>query len=147
MSCCRDKNILPVKFLDAESQLPTRVNSGDAGLDLYSTEEVCISPGMIASVSTGISVAIPEGCVGLVWPRSGLAAKNGIDVMAGVIDYGYTGPLRVILVNHGDQNVVLPAGSKVAQLIIQKVFYVTPVQVENLEETTRGQSGFGSSGV
>jgi dUTP pyrophosphatase len=147
MSCCREKTSLPVKFLDSKAQLPSRAHSTDAGLDLYSAEEIILNPGKRQGVSTGVAVAIPDGCVGLVWPRSGLAVNYGLDVMAGVIDQTYRGDLKVVLINHGDTPVMLPPGSKIAQLIIQKVFYTMPVQVDSLDETARGNSGFGSTGV
>lgn len=139
---------LPVKRLTATSTLPSKANLFDAGLDLYSDEKdpVTLAPGQRRLFSTGISVAIPKGFVGLIWPRSGHAVKTGLDTMAGVIDSPYRGEVKVLLINHSQDHQVYRHGDKIAQLIIQQAPDFTPVETENLDETSRGERGFGSSG-
>lgn len=139
---------LPVKRLTATSTLPSKANLFDAGLDLYSDEKdpVTLAPGERKLFSTGISVAIPKGFVGLIWPRSGHAVKTGLDTMAGVIDSPYRGEVKVLLINHSQDHQVYRHGDKIAQLIIQQAPDFTPVVTENLDETSRGERGFGSSG-
>lgn len=139
---------LPVKRLTATSTLPSKANLFDAGLDLYSDEKdpVTLAPGERRLFSTGISVAIPKGFVGLIWPRSGHAVKTGLDTMAGVIDSPYRGEVKVLLINHSQDHQVYRHGDKIAQLIIQQAPDFTPVETENLDETSRGENGFGSSG-
>jgi dUTP pyrophosphatase len=131
------------------ARLPTRAHDGDAGLDLYAAEAARIEPGERASVGTGIAVAIPEGHAGLVLPRSGLAARHGITLpnAPGLIDSGYRGELRVLLLNadRSEAFEVAP-GDRIAQLVVTPVAPTDPVEVEALDETTRGLAGFGSSG-
>jgi len=139
---------LPVKRLTDTARLPTRAHPGDAGLDLYADESVIVCASFRLLVSTGISVAIPSGYVGLIWPRSGLAAKHGISVDAGVIDAGYRGPVKVLVTNASkDQSYGIRRGDKIAQLIIQPVSLLDPVEVDALNETERDAGGFGSSGL
>ncbi|HSS18753.1 MAG TPA: dUTP diphosphatase [Pyrinomonadaceae bacterium] len=137
---------LSFKRLDARAMLPTRGSLSSAGLDLYSIEDVEIPPKQRALVSTGLAVAIPEGYYGRVAPRSGLAVKNGLDVLAGVIDADYRGELRCALYNTGDEPIHLPAQSKICQLLIEKIITPTPVWAEEISETDRGEGGFGSTG-
>lgn len=139
---------LPVKRLSPTSTLPSKANLFDAGLDLYSDEKevVTLAPGERRLFSTGISVAIPKGFVGLIWPRSGHAVKTGLDTMAGVIDSPYRGEIKVLLINHSGDHQIYRHGDKIAQLIIQQAPDFTPVETENLDETSRGNNGFGSSG-
>lgn len=98
-------------------------------------------------ISTGVSFAIPKGYVGLIWPRSGLALKKGVDVLAGVIDSGYRGEIGVVLLNTGYDDVVIREGEKVAQILIQPVESVGILEVESLDESVRGEKNFGSSGL
>lgn len=127
---------LPVKRLTKTAVLPTRAHPGDAGLDLYADESVIVCASCRALVSTGIAIAIPPGYVGLIWPRSGLAAQFGISVDAGVIDAGYRGPVKVLITNASeDQNYE-----------IQPVALMEPVEVDALNETERDAGGFGSTG-
>ncbi len=105
-----------------------------------------IQPGGVASVGTGLRVAIPAGHVGLVWPRSGLALRNGIDTLAGVIGSDYRGEVRVVLVNHGGMPFEIQAGDRVAQLLVQPVVRADFLRVENLPPTGRNEGGFGSTG-
>lgn len=142
------KNMEPLKFkkLDPKAILPARGSAAAAGLDLYSIEVVSLLPRERKLVRTGLAVAIPEGHYGRVAPRSGLATKNGIDVLAGVIDADYRGEIQCLLHNTGDETVELPAQSKVCQLIIEKIITPAPVWTEELPDTVRGDAGFGSTG-
>ena len=137
---------LGFKRLDPRATLPARGSALSAGLDICSIEEVEIEPHQRALVSTGLAVAIPEGYYGRVAPRSGLATKNGLDVLAGVIDADYRGEIRCLLHNTGDESIKLPAQSKICQLIIEKIITPTPVWVDQISETDRGSGGFGSTG-
>jgi dUTP pyrophosphatase len=140
---------LAFKRLSDAATIPTRAHEGDAGLDLYAAESARIGPGERASVGTGIAVAIPAGHAGLVVPRSGLAVRHGISVVnaPGLIDSGYRGELRVLLLNTdaGDAFDVSP-GDRIAQLVITPVASPDLIEVEELDETVRGAGGFGSSG-
>jgi dUTP pyrophosphatase len=142
------KNAEPLKFkaLDSRATLPTRGSAAAAGLDLYSIEGVNLPAGERKLVRTGLAVAIPDGFYGRIAPRSGLAAKNGIDVLAGVIDADYRGEIQCLLHNTGRETVELPAQTKVCQLIIEKIITPHPVLVDDLTNTTRGSGGFGSTG-
>ena len=115
-------------------------------MDLYATEQKWDDYGNFV-FHTGLAMEIPEGYVGLIWPRSGLAVKNGIDVFAGVIDSGYRGEIKVCLYNSSDWNVDFKAGERIAQIIIQKLEYVEMLEVEHLQDSSRGEGGFGSSGA
>jgi dUTP pyrophosphatase len=141
---------LEVRRLREEAVLPERAYPGDAGLDLVACERLVIEPGERAVVGTGIAVAIPEGHAGLVVPRSGLAARHGIGIVnaPGLVDSGYRGELRVVLVNtdRADSFTVEP-GMRIAQLVLVPVSVAEPVEVDILPETSRGMAGFGSSGT
>ena len=139
---------LPVKRLTETAKLPDKANLFDGGLDLYCDEKevVTLAPGERKLFSTGISVAIPRGFVGLIWPRSGHAVKKGLDTMAGVIDAPYRGEVKVLLINHSDEHQVYSPGDKIAQLLISLSPDFTAIEVEDLDETSRGDKGFGSSG-
>ena len=139
---------LPVKLLTPTAKLPDKANAFDAGLDLYNDEQetITIAPGQRRLISTGIAVSIPKGFVGLIWPRSGHAVKKGIDTMAGVIDSPYRGEVKVLLVNESSEYQTFNYGDKIAQMLLQYSPDFTPVAVENLNETSRGENGFGSSG-
>jgi dUTP pyrophosphatase len=140
---------LHVARLHEDARVPSRAHGGDAGLDLYAAEAASIGPGERTSVGTGIAVAIPEGHAGLILPRSGLAARHGITIpnAPGLIDSGYRGELRVLLLNAdpGEAFEVKP-GDRVAQLVVTPFADAEPVVVAALEETARGLAGFGSSG-
>jgi dUTP pyrophosphatase len=140
---------LRVARLHQDARLPARTHPGDAGLDLYAAEQASIAAGERASVGTGIAVAIPEGHAGLVLPRSGLAARHGITLpnAPGLIDAGYRGELRVLLLNTDPSgSFEVAPGDRIAQLVVTPVAEAVPVEVEALEETARGLAGFGSSG-
>ena len=144
------KNItLYVKQLTTESVVPTYAHEDDAGMDLRSSEDVILPAGGRGLVGTGIAMALPQGYVGLVHPRSGLAAKNGVTVLnaPGTIDEGYRGEVKVILLNTSDEAFVITPGDRIAQLIIQKVEHPRVIVMEDLGDTTRGEGGFGSTGV
>ena len=135
--------------LSAVAKAPTRAHEGDAGLDLYAAEDAFIAPGARASVGTGIAVAIPAGHAGLVLPRSGTAFRNGIALVnaPGLIDAGYRGELRVLLLNTDQREAFsVDVGDRIAQLVITPVALLEPVEVASLDETARGVGGFGSSG-
>jgi dUTP pyrophosphatase len=138
--------LLSFKQLDSRAKLPSRGTAFSAGLDIYSIAEVRIEPKQRCLARTGLSVAIPAGFYGRVAPRSGLAVKNGLDVLAGVIDSDYRGELCCALYNSGDETIVLPAESKICQLIIEKIITPTPVWADDLDVTSRGEGGFGSTG-
>jgi dUTP pyrophosphatase len=140
---------LRVARLHQDARLPARTHPGDAGLDLYAAEPASIAAGERASVGTGIAVAIPEGHAGLVLPRSGLAARHGITLpnAPGLIDAGFRGELRVLLLNTDPSgSFEVAPGDRIAQLVVTPVAEAVPVEVEALEETARGLAGFGSSG-
>jgi len=139
---------LRFKRLDDDATLPTRAHDNDAGLDLYAAEAAEIAPGERASVGTGLAVAIPSGHGGLVLPRSGLALKHGIALVnaPGLIDPGYRGEVRVLLLNTDrEASFRIATGDRIAQLLLVLVAGATPVAVERLDETSRGSGGFGSS--
>jgi dUTP pyrophosphatase len=140
-------SVLKYKKLDSRATTPTKANKSDAGYDLYSLEESFIRPGERFVVSTGIALEMPrENMVGLIWPRSGLSVKFGIDVLAGVIDSGYTGEIKVCLLNTSkDRAIFLEAGTKIAQIIFQEYLTFDFQEVESLSSTERGEKGFGSS--
>jgi dUTP pyrophosphatase len=137
---------LSFKRLDPRATLPSRGSSQSAGLDICSIEDVAIEPRHRVLVSTGLAVAIPEGYYGRVAPRSGLATKNGLDVLAGVIDADYRGEIRCLLYNTGDEAIQLPAESKICQLIIEKIITPRAVWADEISKTDRGSGGFGSTG-
>jgi dUTP pyrophosphatase len=140
---------VPVTRLRDDAVLPTRAYPGDAGLDLVACERHELAPGERALVGTGIAVAIPDGHAGLVTPRSGLAAKNGITIVntPGLVDSGYRGELRVILHNTDRrETVVIEPGMRIAQLVVVAVPGAALREVDELPESDRGSSGFGSSG-
>ena len=127
-------------------QGPTRSNDADAGNDLRANKATMLSPGERQLIGTGITVAIPLGFYGLIAPRSGLAVKNGIDVLGGIVDSGYSGEIMVCLINHGQTMFRVQPGDRIAQLIIQPCASVEWEQVSVLPETKRGAAGFGSTG-
>jgi dUTP pyrophosphatase len=140
---------LPVAKLKEEAQLPTRAHEGDAGLDLYACEAAHIGPGERWSVGTGIAVEIPAGHAGLVLPRSGLAREHGISLVnsPGLIDAGYRGEVRVLLLNNDPAETFRVApGDRIAQLVLTPVALADPAPAAALSESTRGDGGFGSSG-
>jgi dUTP pyrophosphatase len=138
--------LLSFKRLDPRAILPSRGSSLSAGLDICSIEDVTIEPKQRSLVPTGLAVAIPEGYYGRVAPRSGLATKKGLDVLAGVIDADYRGEIHCLLYNTGDEAINLPAASKICQLIIENIIAPAAVWADEIGETDRGSGGFGSTG-
>ena len=143
------KIALPFTRLDKSIPPPSRAHADDAGWDLRTTVDVVLGPGERVLVPTGLAVAIPVGQVGKVCPRSGLAHRHGVTVLnaPGIVDVGYTGEVRVNLINLGGEPVVLAAGDRVAQLLVEPVAVVVPCEVEHLRDTERGTGGHGSTGV
>jgi dUTP pyrophosphatase len=135
-----------VKKINPEAKLPVYNHPGDAGLDLFSCQTLIIGPGETAAVPTGLELAIPFGYAGLVWDKSGLALQ-GIHRLAGVVDAGYRGEVKIVLTNLSQKPFVITSGMKIAQLLIQPVEIPEPVEVEALDETRRGEAGFGSTGL
>lgn len=135
--------------IDAGLPLPVYAKPGDAGLDLRASETARIAPGERRLVPTGLAVAIPEGHAGFVLPRSGLAMQKGVTVLnsPGLIDSGYRGELKVLLINHGAEAVAIERGERIAQLVIQPVVDARLVEVEQLPDSARGEGGFGSTGA
>jgi dUTP pyrophosphatase len=140
---------LRYRRLKVAARPPTQAHDGDAGYDLHAAEAATIEPGQRASIGTGIAVAIPEGQAGLVIPRSGLAARHGISVVnaPGLIDSGYRGELRVLLLNTDrDEPFTVEPGDRIAQLVLVRVETEELEEVAELDETARGVGGFGSTG-
>jgi dUTP pyrophosphatase len=140
---------LEVQRLDPTLPLPSYAHDGDAGLDLVSSEDLRLEPGARAAVPTGVIVAVPDGWVGLVHPRSGLARRHGLTVAnaPGTIDAGYRGELQVLLINLGSAVVDIHRGDRIAQLLLQPVGRARVVEVEGFSATPRGSGGFGSTGI
>lgn len=138
---------LKIKRLDKELELPNFAHEHDAAMDLRASHDEILQPGEKKIVKTGIQMAIPKGYAGLIWDRSGLAAKNSIHTMAGVIDAGYRGELGVVMINLGKENFQVEKGMRIAQLIIHPILNMKVTEVENLDETSRGEGGFGSTGL
>jgi dUTP diphosphatase len=139
---------LAFRKLREDAIVPTRAYDGDAGLDLAACERAVIGPGERAMVGTGLAVAIPEGHAGFVQPRSGLASRHGITIVntPGLVDSGYRGELRIILLNtDAREEFVVEPGMRIAQLVVVPVVSAEPVEVEELPESERGVRGFGSS--
>lgn len=135
--------------LTAAASVPTRATSGDAGLDLYASESARLEPGERVSLGTGVAVEIPGGHAGLVLPRSGWAARHGIALVnaPGLIDSGYRGEVRVLLLNTDrDEPFEIAGGDRIAQLLVVPFAALEPVAAETLGESERGEGGFGSTG-
>ena len=138
---------LQVKKLHPEAKIPSFAHDDDAGMDLFSVEEIVVQPGQRVQIATGIALAIPEGYVGLVWDKSGISHKTGLKTLGGVIDAGYRGEIFVGLVNTGTEGHHFFVGDKVAQLLLQKVEHPDIIEVALLGETSRGTGAFGSTGA
>jgi dUTP pyrophosphatase len=137
---------LPIKKLAEQAVIPTMSNTSDAGYDLYSIEDRYIGPHQRALIKTGIAMAIPDGFVGLIWPRSGLSVKHGVDVFAGVVDAGYRGEVGVCLFNSSELQLEIKQGDRIAQILFQPVSHFQLIESEDLSFTKRGDGGFGSTG-
>lgn len=142
--------IVAVKFGEHDLELPKRATDGSAGMDLQSAEKrtVVIQPGCRLIIPTGFGYSIPKDYVGLVWPRSGMAVKHGIDVLAGCIDSDYRGEVMVVLQNHGALPFTVNYGDRVAQLLMMPCFTINAkLQLDFFDQTDRGAGGFGSTGA
>lgn len=133
----------------ADVPLPKYAHKGDAGMDLYSAEDLVLKPGERKLVSAGIKIAVPEGYEAQVRPKSGLTLNHGITILntPGTIDSGYRGEVKCILVNHGQEDFKIEKGSKIAQMVINKIETAEIEEVSELDETKRGEGGFGSTGL
>ncbi len=141
---------IAVVRLDDGLPLPSYAHPGDAGADLHTTVDIDLAPGERALVPTGISMALPDGYVALVHPRSGLAARHGLSIVntPGTIDAGYRGEVKVLLINHDPvESVTLRRGDRIAQLVVQRFERARFVEVEVLPESIRGAGGYGSTGT
>jgi len=138
--------ILKIKKLNPKAIIPKRGHKGDAGMDFHSLEEHTIEPGKRKMFGTGIAMEVPEGYAILVWEKSGLASKHGIKTMAGVGDCHYRGEYKVILLNTSNKAYTVKKGDKIAQFLVQRVEYPKIQEVSELSKTSRGESGFGSTG-
>ncbi|MGL5810275.1 MAG: dUTP diphosphatase [Nocardioides sp.] len=135
--------------LDPDLPLPSYAHPGDAGADLRSTIDITLGPGERALVPTGIAIAVPEGWVALIHPRSGLAARHGLSIVnsPGTVDAGYRGEIRVLLINHDDHApLTLRRGDRIAQLVFQRFDRAVFREVASLPESARGSGGYGSTG-
>ncbi|ATD70704.1 MULTISPECIES: dUTP diphosphatase [Gordonia] len=140
---------IAVRRLDPDLPLPTRAHPGDAGVDLCSAIDLELPAGRRQLVGTGIAIALPFGTVGLIHPRSGLAARAGLSIVntPGTVDAGYRGEIKVCLINlDPEQSITISRGDRIAQLIVQRVELPDFVEVEELDDTSRGDGGYGSSG-
>lgn len=137
---------LLVKKLRPDAELPTRGSEGAAGYDLYAIESGTILANKRAMVGTGLAMTIPDGCYGRIAPRSGLAVKHSIGILAGVADRDYTAEYKVVMFNHGESEYVYKKGDRIAQLVIERISTPTVVEVVDLYESARGEGGFGSTG-
>ena len=136
---------LKVKRIHSLAILPCYGHPGDAGLDLFSCVDMSLQPGDAQPVPTGIQVAIPDGYVGLIWDKSGISLSR-IHRLAGVVDSGYRGEIKVVLINLGTEVFAISQGMKIAQMLIQPVQSVTVIESQDLAESERGEGGFGSTG-
>lgn len=143
----RTLEVLKVKKLSDRAQLPKKGSAFAAGFDLCSAADMIVEAGGKAMVPTDLSIVVPSGTYGRVAPRSGLAVKNFIDVGAGVIDEDYRGPVNVVLFNFSKVDFVIKQGDRIAQLVLEKIALAEVVECEDLDETIRGEGGFGSTGV
>ena len=138
---------LQIKKLHPDAKLPSFAHTTDAGMDLFTVEAFTLQPGERKSVPTGIAAAVPDGYVGLIWDKSGIAHKRGIKSLGGVVDAGYTGEIFAGAVNTDTEPQSFVVGDKIAQLLIQKVEHPELVEVTELDDTTRGEGRFGSTGA
>jgi dUTP pyrophosphatase len=137
---------LKVKRIHPDAKIPVFGHPGDAGMDLFAVVDRDLGPGQVFAVPTGIQVAIPAGFVGLIWDKSGISLK-GVHRLAGVVDAGYRGEVQVVMINLGSELFPIKKGMKIAQMLIQPVAAVAVIDSDNLDDTSRGEGGFGSTGL
>jgi dUTP pyrophosphatase len=138
-----------VEVLITADRVPTYAHAGDAGADLHAAESLVLAPGQRATVATGVAIALPDGYVGFVVPRSGLAFKHGITIVnaPGTVDAGYRGEIKVALLNtDSNESYAIEAGDRIAQLVVMPVSRARFIEVERLPGSQRGEGGFGSTG-
>jgi len=140
---------LLVRKLVPDAVMPGYAHEGDSGMDLYSVEDTVIKASQVKTVKTGLAIAMPKGFEAQVRPKSGLAAKFGITVLntPGTVDSGYRGEIMVIMANHGMEDYRVEKGKKIAQMVIAKVEQAEVEETQELDETTRNEGGFGSTGL
>lgn len=140
---------LYVEIIDNNAKLPSYAHEGDAGMDLYSIDEVVILPGERVLVHTGIKIQLPPNTEAQIRPRSGLALRSGITLLntPGTIDEGYRGEIGIIVINHGTEEFKVLKGMKIAQMVIKPVLKVEIEQADELGHSERGEGGFGSTGI
>lgn len=138
---------IKIKKLHENATVPSYANEHDAGMDFHSNETIILQPNERKLVSTGIAMTIPAGYVGLIWDKSGIATKHGIKTMAGVIDAGYRGEIKILVYNLSNESYTIESGKKIAQMLIQPVEQRNIDLVDNLGDTNRGEGGFGSTGL
>jgi dUTP pyrophosphatase len=137
---------LKIRRIHPEAKLPSYGHKGDAGLDLFSCADYVLGAGEVKAIQTGIKVAIPRGYVGLIWDKSGISLK-GVHKLAGVVDAGYRGEVQVVMINLGNTPYEIKKGMKIAQMLIQPISEVEVIEAEDLDDTLRGEDGFGSTGL
>ncbi|MBR9683008.1 dUTP diphosphatase [Candidatus Woesearchaeota archaeon] len=141
--------VIKIKRLNKDAVMPSYAKYGDAGMDVCALEEAVLKPGEIKLISTGLAFEIPYGTELQIRPRSGLALKKGISIVnsPGTLDYGYRGELKIILINHGQEDFEVKKEDRIAQVVLNRVEIVKVEEVDELSETERGEGGFGSTGV
>lgn len=141
--------MIKIKRLKENAIIPQYAHVNDAGMDLFSTDNAIVIPGEIKLIHTGIAIELPDDVEAQIRPRSGLALKNGITVLnsPGTIDAGYRGEIGIIIINHGKESFEINVGTKIAQMVITPIIHATIQEVVELEESDRGNSGFGSTGI
>ncbi len=137
--------LLKVKKIHEDAKLPVYGHKGDAGMDLFACVQMALPPLQPVPVPTGIQIAVPENHVGLIWDKSGISLQ-GVHRLAGVVDSGYRGEVKIVLINLSREEIVIEKGMKIAQMLIQPVSTVTVKETDNLDKTVRGENGFGSTG-
>jgi dUTP pyrophosphatase len=142
-----EKIKIKIKKLHPDAILPHYAHEGDAGLDLYAVEDVILWPAERVAVPTGLAIELPQGYVSLIWDKSGLALKEGITTIGGVIEHTYRGEYKVIILNTTSQYYYVKKGEKIAQLLIQPIMTAEIEEVQELSQTNRGAGGFGSTGL
>lgn len=146
-----NENTIQVKItkIDESAKLPQYAHDGDAGMDLFSIEEIIIGPSETALIHTGIKIELPKNTEAQIRPRSGLALKHAITVLnaPGTIDEGYRGEIGIILINHSNTHFKVEKAMKIAQMVIKPIFKVKLIEVEELSESERAEGGFGSTGT
>ena len=139
---------LKIKKMNEDATIPNFAHKGDAGMDLYSIEEVIIPPTESRLIKTGVSIALPKNTEAQIRPRSGLALKYSVTVLntPGTIDEGYRGEIGIILINHGKEEFIVTKNMKIAQMVVKPIYDINILEVNELNDTDRGEGGFGSTG-